>query len=395
MHKSLVFIFIAVLLAGSLSACGFTVDKVPHMTLKDIDFTDKDIYLTGYHQDLLLSPDGRKIACSGYYYDTDNNNVNTRLLLADLSSGEVTAFNNASKVLAWLPDSLTLVYQFEGTLHLLNTRTGKKSQIAQDSWFASVSPDGRHLAYAKHGDGLFIYDIATGHSKQLSKNNEDWYPIWYPDGKHLFYFCDLGKQLGDGAGYLQGMAKISLATGQIERIARVEGKFREAQWLVPGRALHIISGWDDGYSHAILNLEQQKYVELGENIIGDAFFVTVDTGKGQLIKSYQGQVEIYDELGNKIKSYCLPETRQPNFNYTVSPRGDKLAFVQGDFGRFLDSKIKGNQVKVCDYDGQNVHTLTPEYKYNDSIVWHHNGQNIIALQMDQEKILGIKILAVP
>ncbi|CCO07048.1 PD40 domain-containing protein [Desulforamulus hydrothermalis] len=395
MRKLLIFFIIAVLLAGSLSACGFIVNKEPYMTLKDIDFTAKGIYLTGYHQDLLLSPDGRKIACSGYYYNNDNNNVSSRLVLADLSSGETTAFNNADKVLAWLPDSHTLVYQYEGTLYLLNTGTGKKTEIAQDSWFASVSPDGRQLAYAKLGDGLFIYDIETGQSKRLTKNNEDRYPVWYPDGKHLFYFCDLGKQLGDGAGYLQGMAKISVATGQIERITEAEGKFRQAQWLIPGRALHIISGWDDGYSHAILNLERQKYVELGENIIGDAFFVTVDTGKGQLIKSYRGQVEIYDELGDKIKSYCLPETHQTNFNYTVSPRGDKLAFVQGDFGRFGDSQINGNQVKISDYDGQNVHTLTPEYKYNDSIVWHPDGQNIIALQMDQEKILGIKILAVP
>lgn len=409
MKRKLACILLAgVFLVSGLSGCGQrentppanngkeksgVVEKAPKAVLKDIDLVAKGIHLTGYHQDLLLSPDGKTAAFSGYNYAA-NNDLEFKLVLADLAGGEVKTFNKASRVLGWLPDGTSLLYHFEGTLSLLDTKTGSSKEIAKDSWFASISPDGKQVAYAPRGLGLFVYDIGSSQNKQLTKNQYDKYPVWYPDGKHLFYFSDLGKPLGDGAGNLEGMAKISLETGQTERLTNEEGKFRSAAWIVPGKSLHIKKGFDDGYWHGILDLEQNKYIDLGENPNDATFFMSVDPLKGQLIKTAKGQVEILNARGAKISSYSLADQEQQNFNYTVSPQGEKLAFVQGDFGRYPDSKIQGNKVKISDYDGQNIKELSTEYKYNDSIVWDPFGENVIALQMDMEKILALRVLPV-
>ena len=373
------------------------VEKVGKEVLKDIDLPAKGINLSGYHQDLLLSPDGKSAAFSGYFLDSEKTAAKEIMVLANLVTGEVTTFDGVSKVLGWLPDNSTLLYQGESTLSLLNSKSRSRLEITKDCWYGSISPDGKKIAYTIKGKGLMVYDIESAKHEQLTKNLDDWYPIWYPDSKHLFYFSDLQENLRDGAGHLQGMAKISIETNEVTRITDEKGKFRRAEWIIPGKSLHIVRGWDDGFYHGILNLALNKYTDLGENLMDSSYFVAVDNKTGLLFKTSLGQVEIFDALGNKQESYSLQEKNMQNFNYSPSPTGYKLAFDQGDFGRFLDSKIKGNKVMISDYDGGNIQELTTEYTYNDSIVWDKTGDHVITLQMhSQEKdlITGLKVLPV-
>ena len=129
-----------------------------------------------------------------------------------------------------------------------------------------------------------------------------------------------------------------------------------------------------------------------------SYFVAVDSKTGLLFKTSFGQVDIFDAIGNKQESYSLQEKNRQNFHYTPSPSGYKLAFVQGDYGQVLDSKINGNKVMISDYDGQNVKELTPEYTYNDSIVWDKTDKHIITLQRlsqeGEDLITGLKILPI-
>ncbi|SHK88840.1 TolB family protein [Desulforamulus aeronauticus] len=373
------------------------VEKVGQEVLKDIDLPAKGVHLFGYHQDLVLSPAGTSVAFSGYFWDKEKN-VKEQMVLANLVTGEVTTFDGVSKVLGWLPDNNILLYQTESTLSLLNSKNRSRLEISKDCWYGSISPDGKQIAYTVKGKGLMVYTIESAKHKQLTKNQDDWYPIWYPDSKQLFYFSDLQQNLGDGAGHLQGMAKISIETSEVTRLTDEEGKFRRAEWIIPGKSLHIVRGWDDGFYHGILNLSQNKYTDLGENLMDSSYFVAVDSKTGLLFKTSFGQVDIFDAIGNKQESYSLQEKNRQNFYYTPSPNGYKLAFVQGDYDRFLDSKIKGNKVMISDYDGQNVKELTPEYTYNDSIVWDKTGKHIITLQRlsqeGEDLISGLKILPI-
>ena len=367
-------------------------------TLKDINLPAKGIILSGYNNDMKLSPDGKLVAFSGYDYDHTNGVFTSQYVLADLVKGNVSAYTNINNILEWSPDSSAFTYIYDGKLNLFDTKTAKAKEIAKDCWNGSVSPDGSQIAYSQKEKGLWVYNIKTGEGKQLTKSKYEWYPIWYPDGKHIFYFRDLGTELGDGAGHLEGMAKISVETGEIEDLSSKTGKFRCAEWIVPGESLYIYEGWDDAYNPSIFDLAAGKYVNLGEYYGSPEQFISVDSKNGRLIKSSMGLVEIYDAHGVKISSYSLPEKDMQNFNYTVSPGGEKLAFVHGEFGRHMDSKIKGNIVKVSDYNGQNVQVLTSDNKYFDTIMWDKAGKNVIALQLEQidnkEMISYIKVLPV-
>lgn len=404
MKKQLTYGLISGLLLISLTGCNLSQEQPPaaekspkteqkQQVLQSIDLASHGITLEGYHMDLHLSPDGKQAAFSGYHYGSASSPT-FKLILANLQSGQVKSYDNASRVLGWLPNA-KLLYQYEGTLALLDIQTGHSQTIAQDCWYGASDSSGQRIAYAKRGSGLFIYDLSTGQSRQLTQGTSDRYPVWYPDGKHLFFFKDLGQNLGDGAGNLEGMAKIAIDTGDIELISNETGKFRGAEWIVPGTSLHVLKGWDDGFYHGILNLALGEYTDLGENPGGVSFFTAIDPHKGQLIKSANGQVEIFDAQGEKISSYALAETTLQNFNYSVSPQGDQLAFVQGDFGRWPDSPIKGNKVMLANLDGQNQRELTSQYRYNDTLVWDPSGKNLIALQMDNEKILGIQVIPIP
>lgn len=404
--RKLTGLIVAILLLVSIVGCGSkdTYNTLPqdgekeptsiiNGILKDVDLVSAGIVLTGYNGDMKLSPDGKMVVFSGYNF-TNDYNLDSKVVLANLEKGEVKTFSDASRVLSWFPDNLKVLYVNDSGLKILDTSTGEHKTIAQDSWYGAISPDGNLVAYVQRGKGLFIYDIATSQSRNLTGDGYHWYPIWYPDGKHIFYFCDLGQELGDGAGMLEGMAKISVDTGEVQRLGSKEGKFRRAQWIVPGKSLHIAAGWDDGFSHGIYNLEQNKYVDLGESLMDSSYFLAVDIKNGRLLKSTKGQVEVYDGQGTVVQSYSLPAIEQEYFNFTVSPKGDQIAFVQGDYGWFIESEIQGNKVKIADYTGQNVKELSGEYKYNETITWDKVGENVISLQMDQEKITSISVMAV-
>ncbi len=401
MKKILVYLLLSgLLVAGGLTGCSQgqkTGDNNPAkpdtgLILKDVGLLAEGISLTNHYQDLVLSPSGKLAAFSGYKYV--NHNPESKIVLADLVNGSARSYNEAERVLGWLPDDSKVLYHYRGKLRLMDVNTGNYQQIAEDSWYGSISPDGRQIAYAQRGKGLFIYNIETKQNKQLTVNKHDWYPVWYPDGKSLFYFNDKGIKLGDGAGMMEGMARISVESGQMESITSEQGKFRQASWIVPGKSLKIVKGWDDAFHLGILDLEKSKYIDLGEFSHQPSFNASVDQANGQLIVSSKGKVEIYNSQGVKKASYALPEAGLEYHIISASHKGDKISFVQGDLYRNADSATKGNKVKVADTNMQNIKELTGEDKYNGFIVWSQAGDMVISLQMDMENITAVKVLPV-
>lgn len=380
--------------------------------LQEIDLIKEGIQLSGYNYDMALSPDGKKVVFSGYNYDQNTHDLVYKMVIADLVAGKTKVIDDVGSVLTWFEDGQRVLYVNDGSIGILNTDTGEKQIIENMRTYAALSPDNKKVAYTLRGKiyswdtearplseaGLWVYDIASGEKKQLTNRADDWYPVWYPDSKQLFYFSDLGVELGDGARHLQGMASISLEAGEPQVILpKQDGKFRSAQWLVPGKSMYVQGGWDDGYTYNILNLDHEIFRVVGnDSDVYSPSFVAVDSANAQLIKSGQGRVAIYDDKGNNLTEYTLPEEQQ-NFNYTVSPGGDKMAFVQGEFG-LGNAETPGNLVKVSSILGESTKTLTTEYKYYYSILWDREGKNIIALQAEQsengEWLSAIRILPV-
>jgi Tol biopolymer transport system component len=91
------------------------------------------------------------------------------------------------------PDGETIVFDFLGDLYTLPISGGDAIQITKGMQFDSqprYSPDGSKIAFisdASGGEGVWIYDVETEESEQLTKGKDNEYqsPEWTPDGKYV------------------------------------------------------------------------------------------------------------------------------------------------------------------------------------------------------------------
>ncbi|TEB05269.1 translocation protein TolB [Pelotomaculum schinkii] len=276
-----------------------------------------DLVFTGYNNDLRLTNDGKKAVFSAYNYPPGiEAGVESSLLLLDLVTEKITTLDrgNTIRALGWDPAGENVLYVKDSNLTRFSLQEGAVNTLAEETYYGSYSPDGSMIAYTRGKSGLWVCDRNGDNQKRLTQATEDWYPVWYPDGQHLFYFNDLGQELGDGAGRLQGMAKISVEDGSIEPLfPEKTGKFRSAGWIVPGESLHVVSGWDDVYYHHIMDLNGRKITDLGENNneYAQGGYVTAVSGGGRLFKVAKGGlIEIYDGTGALQKSFDLGQAGQ-------------------------------------------------------------------------------------
>ncbi|OPX83595.1 MAG: Protein TolB [Pelotomaculum sp. PtaB.Bin104] len=284
-----------------------------------------NLFINVFNQDLKFAPGGGRAVFSGYSYsDVENKGNHSRLLMLDTGGGTVKTLDEGEFIrnLGWDSAGENVLYMKDGSLCRLSVKDGGKSIIADNTFYGTFSPDGRRIAFAQSNNGLWVCDLSGDNKKRLTKTNQDWYPVWYPDGQHLFYFNDLEQELGDGAGHLQGMAKLSVADGSIETILpQMTGKFRSAEWLVPGRSLHVISGWDDGFYQHIVDLTEGNINDLGENFGISNYVTAVNTAAGLFFKASPDEIKIYDGSGNLKKSIDYSFDRWVFLSAAFTPDG--------------------------------------------------------------------------
>lgn len=289
--------------------------------------------LTGYNQDLHFLCDGERVIFSGYSYD-GSGDISSSLILADFRTGSAVPLDEGKfmRILDLDVTGKKILYMKDGSLWCLSLAGGEKVKIAEDTFCGSFSPDGCKVAFAQQGAGLWVADRDDGNKKRLTSSTEDWYPVWYLDGRHLFFFSDLGIELGDGADHLQGMARINTADGSIEKIIPEKtGKFRKAEWIVPGSSLHVVSGWDDGYYEHIVDLVGNKINDLGENFNQANYVTAVDQAGGRFLKTWHGGlIEIYDAAGKLVRSFDLGHNGQQYFHAAYATDGHNVLLVRGN-----------------------------------------------------------------
>jgi WD40 repeat protein len=139
-------------------------------------------------------------------------------------------------------------------LRLVRADSGDPIEISGACRGYSLSPDGKTLAYAD--GGIWLYDLETGSRRKIDDGWDACSPVWFPDGKNLLFVGDLGVQLGDGAGHLQGIFRLNVDDpgSKTRIIGDWEGKFRYIRWIMPGEIAHVEEGWDDGYNSVVLDL---------------------------------------------------------------------------------------------------------------------------------------------
>ncbi len=91
------------------------------------------------------------------------------------------------------PNGKSIVFDFLGDLYTLPIEGGKAIQITKGMQFDSqprFSPDGSKIVFisdASGGEGVWIYDVETEETEQLTKGKKNAYqsPEWTPDGKYI------------------------------------------------------------------------------------------------------------------------------------------------------------------------------------------------------------------
>ncbi len=156
------------------------------------------------------SPDGRRIA---YFSDAGGEYHLVLREQSGLTAETVIPLADPSFFYTprWSPDSKRLAYT-DKRLHLWTLDIEKRQPVLVDtdlydhperSINPAWSPDGKWLSYTKrlpnHLRGVFVYEIATGKSRQVTDGRSDavW-PAFSADGKYLYFAASTNYGLNTG-----------------------------------------------------------------------------------------------------------------------------------------------------------------------------------------------------
>lgn len=206
--------------------------------------------------------DGRVLVIA-YKYSTGP--VTEKLLLLDINSLECREVCRGENIYVHFltPDGKHVAFS-DRSLKLLNLETGQITDICETGYFCSLSPDGSTIAYTDKG--IWLYNMSDGSKKKIDDGRDDGSPIWFPDGKSILFIGDIGgEELGDGAGHLQSIFKMTVSEPYRREsiLPDWKSKFRYLKWIKPGELVFVAGGWDDGFAPALLNLQTKAKVELG------------------------------------------------------------------------------------------------------------------------------------
>jgi Tol biopolymer transport system component len=144
-----------------------------------------------------FSPDGRKIALSRWRPGNSSD-----IWVADADGKnltQVTQNQGTDSQASWFPSGDKLAFLSDHnskhlTLKTISLTTGREEELADlgdDVQFATLSPDGKRVAYNLIQNGIiniWVSSLESGERKQLTFDNETAaFPCWSPDGKWIAY----------------------------------------------------------------------------------------------------------------------------------------------------------------------------------------------------------------
>ena len=235
-----------------------------------------------------FSPDGRKIVLNRWRTTTS-----VDVWLADADGKNLTQLTSNPGVdsqASWLPGENKLVFLSDrDSRHLrlwtISLTTGKQEflmDLGEGVQFASLSPDGKQVAYNFVTNGImniWIATLATGERRQLTFDNEmAGFPCWSPNGEMIAYEAKRGED-----DYLM---VIPTSGGEARLITDAKGRSWPHSFSPDGNKIAFAGQRDGVWNIYWISLESKIQKQLTDYTKLNAFVRYPAWAPGQIVYEY-------------------------------------------------------------------------------------------------------------
>ena len=364
---------------GSVSSDGrylsYTDWETGDLAIRDLE-TGKNRRLTNkgswdgsseYAEFSAVSPDGKQVA---YAWWAKDDFYNLRVIGLDGAKPRILYGNRDVEWIqpaAWSPDGkqiLTILTKKDATnqMVLVSVADGSarvlKTLDSRAPAKASISPDGRYIAYdlppneGSSSRDIYLLSIDGKHESLLVEHPaNDLYPVWTPDGTHILFASDRTGNMG------------------VWIIPVTEGKPQGPPELIKqdvGRPVMPM-----GFTRA-----GSFYYGLQVGML-DVYIASLDFKTGKLLARPKRAIERF--IGSNSRPDWSPDGRQLAY---VSHRGP-LPFGLGSFALCIRSLDTGEERE-----------LLPKLNYLSRPRWSPDGRSILLLANDLKNRQGLYLMDV-
>jgi TolB protein len=203
--------------------------------------------LPAFNNAVSFSPDGTTLIGANFSADR-----RTEIFTQNRRTGatETVASDPAADFLpSFSPDMRRVFFNSYRTgasdIYVLDTKTGVLTRLTSSEdyeAYASISPDGRQLAFHRNVGGSGNYEVVllnldTGVERTFaSAPGEDAYPAWSPDGQTILFSSDRARGGGQNDLYVADAEGDS-----VRALTRAGGGDTYAAWAPNGRDVYFVS----------------------------------------------------------------------------------------------------------------------------------------------------------
>ncbi len=199
---------VVVNLSQGLATAPFSDGSVPDTTSDWRILPTGHIVLVRWGEDPAQSPDGTRIA----FTSSRDGDREIYVMDADGGAPENLTFHEAwDEQPAWSPDGERIAFvsdrngeveefgglRFNTDIFVMDADGGIVEQVTSDPLSRSAdepawSPDGSSLAFRKTGAGIFVLELSSGETRNLT--DDGWAPSWSPDGRWIAFIRTVERE---------------------------------------------------------------------------------------------------------------------------------------------------------------------------------------------------------